>query len=57
MVNRFKEVNAAIGLTPNSYHLMHQSSDKEFKTARRWQMHRGLPYFVGESGSATQISK
>jgi hypothetical protein len=23
MVERFKEGNAAIGLTPNSYHLMH----------------------------------
>jgi hypothetical protein len=57
MVNRFKEGNAAIGLTPNSYHLMHQSSDKEFKTARRWQMHRGLPCVVGESGSAPQMSK
>jgi hypothetical protein len=31
MVNSFKEENAAIGLTSNSYHLMHQSSDKEFK--------------------------
>jgi hypothetical protein len=41
MVNSSKEENAAIGLTPNSYHLMHHSSDKEFKTARRWQMHRG----------------
>jgi hypothetical protein len=35
MVNSSKEGNAAIGLTPNSYYLMHQSSDKEFKTARR----------------------
>jgi hypothetical protein len=34
MVNSSKEGNAAIGLTPNSYHLMHHSSDKEFKTAR-----------------------
>jgi hypothetical protein len=57
MVNSSKEGNAAIGLTPNSYHLMHHSSDKEFKTARRWQMHRGLPYVVGESGSVPQISK
>jgi hypothetical protein len=31
MVNNFKEGNAAIGLTPNCYHLMHHSSDKEFK--------------------------
>jgi hypothetical protein len=30
-VNNSKEGNAAIGLTPNSYHLMHHSSDKEFK--------------------------
>jgi hypothetical protein len=57
MVNSFKERNAAIGLTPNSYHLMHQSSDKQFKTARRWQMHRGLPYVVRESGSVPQMSK
>jgi hypothetical protein len=57
MVNRAKEGNATTGLTPNSYHLMHQSSDKEFKTTRRWQMHRGLPCVVGESGSAPQMSK
>jgi hypothetical protein len=57
MVNNSKEGNAAIGLTPNSYDLMHHSSDKEFKTARRWQMHRGLPCVVGESGSVPQISK
>jgi hypothetical protein len=31
MVNSSKEGNAAIGLTLNSYHLMHLSSDKEFK--------------------------
>jgi hypothetical protein len=54
---RFKEGNAAIGLTPNSYHLMHQASEKDFKIARRWQMHRGLPCVIGESGSAPQISK
>jgi hypothetical protein len=34
MVNRSKEGNAAIGLTPNSYHLMHHSSDKEFKNSK-----------------------
>jgi hypothetical protein len=51
MVNSSKEQNAAICSTSNSYHLMHQSSDKEFKTATRWQMHRGLPCVVGESGS------
>jgi hypothetical protein len=28
MVNSSKEGNAAIGLAPNSYHLMHHSSDK-----------------------------
>jgi hypothetical protein len=28
MVNSSKEGNAAIGLAPNSYHLMHYSSDK-----------------------------
>jgi hypothetical protein len=35
MVNSSKEGNAAIGLTPNSYHLMHHSSDKEFKITRK----------------------
>jgi hypothetical protein len=54
---RFKEGNAAIGLTPNSYHLINQASEKYFKIARRWQMHRGLPCVIGESGSAPQISK
>jgi hypothetical protein len=34
MVNSFKEGNAAIGLPPNSYHLMHHSSDKEFKNLK-----------------------
>jgi hypothetical protein len=34
-INSFKEGNAAIGLTPNSYHLMHHSSDKEFKITRK----------------------
>jgi hypothetical protein len=33
--NDSKEGNAAIGLTPNSYHLMHHSSDKEFKITRK----------------------
>jgi hypothetical protein len=27
---------------------MHQSSEKDFKIARRWQMHRGLPCVIGE---------
>jgi hypothetical protein len=31
MVNNAKEGNAAIGLTLNSYHLMHHSSDKSLK--------------------------
>jgi hypothetical protein len=31
MINSSKEGNATIGLTPNSYHLMHHSSDKKFK--------------------------
>jgi hypothetical protein len=57
MVNSFKEGNAAIGLTPNSYHLMHYLRDKEFKTTRRWKMHWGLPCVVRESGSVPQISK
>jgi hypothetical protein len=35
MVNSSKEGNAAIGLAPNSYHLMHHSSDKEFKITRK----------------------
>jgi hypothetical protein len=30
-VNSSKEGNASIGLAPNSYYLMHHSSDKEFK--------------------------
>jgi hypothetical protein len=51
MVTSFKEGNVEICLTPNSYYLMHQSGDKEFKIARRWQMHWGLPCVVGESGS------
>jgi hypothetical protein len=57
MVNSSNEGNATIGLTHNSYHLMHLSSEKEFKTARRWQMHRGLPFVVGELGSIPQMSK
>jgi hypothetical protein len=36
---------------------MHQASEKDFKIARRWQMHRGLPYVIRESGSAPQMSK
>jgi hypothetical protein len=34
MVNCSKEGNAAIGLTPNSYDLMHHSIDKEFKNPK-----------------------
>jgi hypothetical protein len=34
-VNSSKEGNAAIGLAPNSYHIMHHSSDKEFKITRK----------------------
>jgi hypothetical protein len=34
-INSSKEGNAAIGLTPNSDHLMHHSSDKEFKITRK----------------------
>jgi hypothetical protein len=33
-VNSSKEGNATIGLAPNSYHLMHHSSDKELKITR-----------------------
>jgi hypothetical protein len=36
---------------------MHQASEKDLKIARRWQMHRGLPCVIGESGSAPQMSK
>jgi hypothetical protein len=57
MVNSSKGGNTSIGLTPNSYHLMHYSSDKEFKIARRWQMHQGLPCVVGELSSFPKISK
>jgi hypothetical protein len=52
-----KEGNVAIGLAHNSYYLMHQVSEKDFKITRRGQMHRGLPCVIGESGSAPQISK
>jgi hypothetical protein len=52
-----KEGNASICLAHNSYHLMHQESEKGFKTARRWHMHRGLPCVIGESDSAPHISK
>jgi hypothetical protein len=52
-----KEGNAATGLAHNSYHLMHQVSEKDFKLTRRWQLHRGLPCVIGESGSTPQISK
>jgi hypothetical protein len=34
---------------------MQHISDKSFKTARRWQMHRGLPWWGGELGSSTRI--
>jgi hypothetical protein len=34
---------------------MQHISDKNFKIARRWQMHRGLPWWGGESGSSTKI--
>jgi hypothetical protein len=57
MVNSSKEGNTTIGLTPNSYYLMHHSSDNEFKIARRWQIHWGLPCVVGELGFVPQISK
>jgi hypothetical protein len=30
---------------------------KILKESRRWQMHRGLPCFTGESGSDPQMSK
>jgi hypothetical protein len=56
-VINFKERNAAIGLAHNSYHLMHQVSEKDFKITRRGQMHRGLPCVTGESDSVPQISK
>jgi L,D-peptidoglycan transpeptidase YkuD (ErfK/YbiS/YcfS/YnhG family) len=52
-----KEGNAATGLAHNSYHLMHHASEKDFKISRRWQMHRGLPCVIGESGSTPQMSK
>jgi hypothetical protein len=54
-VIKFKEGNAGIVLAHNSYHLMHQAS--ELKESRRWQMHRGLPCFTGESGLDPQMSK
>jgi hypothetical protein len=36
---------------------MHQASEKDFKIARRWQMHRGLPCVIGELGFAPKMSK
>jgi hypothetical protein len=47
MVNSSKEGNAAIGLTPNSYHLMHHLSDKEFKISKEVANALGLPCVVG----------
>ena len=57
MKSKIKEGNAGIVYAFNSYHLMHQSSEKDFKTQGGWQMHRGLPLFMGESGSDPQMSK
>ena len=34
---------------------MQHISDKSLKTTKRWQMHRGLPWWGGESGSSTRI--
>jgi hypothetical protein len=41
-INSFKEGNTAIGLAPSSYHLMHHSSDKEFKITRKMVNAPGL---------------
>jgi hypothetical protein len=30
---------------------------KLLKDSRRWQMHQGLPWFTGDSGSVPQMSK
>jgi hypothetical protein len=56
-VIKSKEGNAATGLAHNSYHLMHQVSEKDFKITRGWQIHRGLPCVIGESGYVPQMSK
>jgi hypothetical protein len=42
MVNSSKEGNAAIGLTPNSYHIMHHLRDKEFKISKEVANASGL---------------
>jgi hypothetical protein len=44
-------------LTLNSYHLMHHSSDKEFKNHKEEVNAPGLRCVVGETGSVPQISK
>ena len=44
MVNRSKEGNAGIGFAHNSYHLMHQASEKDFKIARKVANASGLAF-------------
>jgi hypothetical protein len=51
-VIKSKEGNAGIGLAHNSYHLMHQASDKDFKSNKEVANAPGLPCVTGESGSA-----
>jgi hypothetical protein len=41
-VINFKERNAAIGLAHNSYHLMHQASEKDFKRNKEVENAPGL---------------
>jgi hypothetical protein len=43
-VIRFKEGNAGIVLAINSYHLMHQASEKDFKIARKVANAPGLAF-------------
>jgi hypothetical protein len=41
-VIKFKERNARIGLAHNSYHLMHQASEKDFKRNKEVKNAPGL---------------
>jgi hypothetical protein len=51
--NDSMEGNAAIGLTPNSYHLMHHSSDKEFEIKRKKVNAPGLALCCRGSGTCS----
>ena len=44
MVTKFKEGNAGMVLSSNSYHLMQQSSEKDFEIAREVANAPGLAF-------------